>query len=105
MGILILASKGCYNADVRMVDSISVVSDICHNSDHCSLPSSAGSFEDLLTGKMAEITISLTKSPELRPGERPVVGRYWHFSLPILNTGPTFPKSIWTKRTRGGFSQ
>lgn len=48
------------------------MSDICHNSDHCSPPSSAGSFEDLLTGKMAEITISLTKSPELRPGERPV---------------------------------
>lgn len=77
----------------------------CHNSDRYYLFSSAGSFEVLLTGRIAEITVSLTRAPELRPGERLVVRRHWHCSLPLPNTGPTSPNSIWARRTHGDFSQ
>lgn len=58
-----------------------------------------------LPGRMAEVTIGLTKVPKLGPGEMPRVGSHWHFSLLPSDTGPTFQKSIWTKRTPGDFSQ
>lgn len=58
-----------------------------------------------LPGRMAEVTIGLTKASKPGPGEIPMVGSPWHFSFLPSDIGPTVQNSIWTKRTPGDFSQ